>query len=125
MEINMKIIVPIDFSSESYSAAQYAAHLAESIDASVELFNVLQSAPPKEFMTAGQPVSNEIINEQNQELMIRNRRKLQELAKEYTKADIDFIYDVEMIEMKDINTAYERMIDNDVRYRFVIDMATL
>lgn len=33
--------------------------------------------------------------------------------------------DVEMIEMKDINEAYERMMKGDVRYRFVIDMATL
>ncbi|WP_018615540.1 NAD(P)-dependent alcohol dehydrogenase [Segetibacter koreensis] len=33
--------------------------------------------------------------------------------------------DVEVIAMKDINTAYERMLKGDVRYRFVIDMATL
>jgi alcohol dehydrogenase (NADP+) len=33
--------------------------------------------------------------------------------------------DVEVIPMKDINTAYERMLRGDVRYRFVIDMATL
>ena len=30
--------------------------------------------------------------------------------------------DVEMIEMKDINQAFERVTDNDVKYRFVIDM---
>lgn len=33
--------------------------------------------------------------------------------------------DVEVIAMKDINAAYERMIKGDVRYRFVIDMSTL
>jgi uncharacterized zinc-type alcohol dehydrogenase-like protein len=33
--------------------------------------------------------------------------------------------DVEVIAMKDINEAYERMMKGDVRYRFVIDMATL
>jgi uncharacterized zinc-type alcohol dehydrogenase-like protein len=33
--------------------------------------------------------------------------------------------DIEMIDIKDINTAYERMLKSDVRYRFVIDMATL
>jgi uncharacterized zinc-type alcohol dehydrogenase-like protein len=33
--------------------------------------------------------------------------------------------DVEMIEMKDIGQAYERMLRRDVKYRFVIDMATL
>ena len=33
--------------------------------------------------------------------------------------------DVEMIAMQDINTAYGRMLNSDVRYRFVIDMASL
>ncbi|MDB5247242.1 MAG: hydroxyacid dehydrogenase [Segetibacter sp.] len=33
--------------------------------------------------------------------------------------------DVEVIAMKDINEAYDRMLKGDVRYRFVIDMATL
>lgn len=33
--------------------------------------------------------------------------------------------DIEMINMKDINDAYERMLKSDVKYRFVIDMATL
>ncbi len=33
--------------------------------------------------------------------------------------------DIEMIAMKDINTAYDRMVKSDVKYRFVIDMATL
>lgn len=33
--------------------------------------------------------------------------------------------DIEMIAMKDINTAYERMLKSDVKYRFVIDMASL
>lgn len=35
------------------------------------------------------------------------------------------ISDVEMIKMQDINTAYERMLKSDVKYRFVIDMASL
>jgi uncharacterized zinc-type alcohol dehydrogenase-like protein len=33
--------------------------------------------------------------------------------------------DVEMIKMQGINEAYERMLKNDVKYRFVIDMASL
>ncbi|HWX66421.1 MAG TPA: NAD(P)-dependent alcohol dehydrogenase [Rhodanobacter sp.] len=33
--------------------------------------------------------------------------------------------DVEMIAMQDINEAYERMLRSDVRYRFVIDLASL
>ena len=35
------------------------------------------------------------------------------------------VSDVEMIAMADINTAYERMLKSDVRYRFVIDMTSL
>ncbi|MEA9391435.1 NAD(P)-dependent alcohol dehydrogenase [Acerihabitans sp. TG2] len=33
--------------------------------------------------------------------------------------------DVEMINIQDINEAYERMLKSDVKYRFVIDMASL
>ncbi len=33
--------------------------------------------------------------------------------------------DIEMITIQDINNAYERMIKSDVKYRFVIDMASL
>ncbi|MBA3549652.1 MAG: NAD(P)-dependent alcohol dehydrogenase [Nannocystis sp.] len=33
--------------------------------------------------------------------------------------------DVEVIDIADINTAYERMLRSDVRYRFVIDIASL
>jgi len=33
--------------------------------------------------------------------------------------------DVEMIDIQDINQAYERMLKSDVRYRFVIDIASL
>jgi uncharacterized zinc-type alcohol dehydrogenase-like protein len=35
------------------------------------------------------------------------------------------VCDIEMIAMRDINTAYERMLKSDVKYRFVIDMQTL
>ena len=40
-------------------------------------------------------------------------------------AEHNITSEVEMIAMKDINTAYERMQRSDVKYRFVIDMATL
>jgi uncharacterized zinc-type alcohol dehydrogenase-like protein len=33
--------------------------------------------------------------------------------------------DVEVIKIQDINTAYERMLKSDVKYRFVINMASL
>jgi len=33
--------------------------------------------------------------------------------------------DIELIRMQDINDAYERMLKSDVKYRFVIDMASL
>ena len=37
----------------------------------------------------------------------------------------NIVSDVEVIDIKDINTAYERMIKSDVKYRFVIDTANL
>lgn len=37
----------------------------------------------------------------------------------------NIVSDVEIINMQDINDAYERMLKSDVKYRFVIDMATL
>lgn len=40
-------------------------------------------------------------------------------------AEKGIVSDVELIPMKDINIAYDRMVKNDVRYRFVIDMKTL
>ncbi|HEX9514032.1 MAG TPA: NAD(P)-dependent alcohol dehydrogenase [Puia sp.] len=35
------------------------------------------------------------------------------------------VSDIELIDIKNIQTAYDRMVKGDVRYRFVIDMATL
>jgi uncharacterized zinc-type alcohol dehydrogenase-like protein len=35
------------------------------------------------------------------------------------------VSDVEIIRMDQINEAYERLVKNDVKYRFVIDMSTL
>ena len=40
-------------------------------------------------------------------------------------AEHNITSDIEIIAMKDINEAFERMIKGDVKYRFVIDMATL
>ena len=40
-------------------------------------------------------------------------------------AEKGVLSDIELIPMADINEAYERMLRSDVRYRFVIDMATL
>jgi alcohol dehydrogenase (NADP+) len=37
----------------------------------------------------------------------------------------NIVSDIELIDIKDINQAYERMLKGDVRYRFVIDMKTL
>lgn len=40
-------------------------------------------------------------------------------------AEHNIVCDVEMIDMKDVNPAYDRVVKGDVKYRFVIDMATL
>jgi uncharacterized zinc-type alcohol dehydrogenase-like protein len=38
-------------------------------------------------------------------------------------AEHNIVSDVEMIAMKDVNAAYDRILKSDVKYRFVIDMA--
>jgi len=40
-------------------------------------------------------------------------------------AEHNIVSEIEKIDIKDINTAFDRMVKGDVRYRFVIDMATL
>ncbi|WP_199141665.1 NAD(P)-dependent alcohol dehydrogenase [Pedobacter sp. ASV12] len=40
-------------------------------------------------------------------------------------AEHHIVSDIEVIDIKDITASYERMLKGDVRYRFVIDMATL
>ena len=40
-------------------------------------------------------------------------------------AERGIVSDVEMIAMQDIEKAYVRLLNNEVKYRFVIDMATL
>ncbi|HSC37825.1 MAG TPA: NAD(P)-dependent alcohol dehydrogenase, partial [Chitinophagaceae bacterium] len=37
----------------------------------------------------------------------------------------NIVSDIEIIDIKNIQNAYDRMLKGDVRYRFVIDMATL
>jgi alcohol dehydrogenase (NADP+) len=55
--------------------------------------------------------------------MIGGTKETQEML-DYC-AEKNIVADVEVIPIKKINEAYERMIRNDVRYRFVIDMSTL
>ena len=40
-------------------------------------------------------------------------------------AERNIVCDIELIPMQKINEAYERMVKSDVKYRFVIDMASL
>ena len=40
-------------------------------------------------------------------------------------AEHNIVSDIELIDIKDITASYARMVKGDVRYRFVIDMATL
>ena len=40
-------------------------------------------------------------------------------------AEHGIVSDIEMIPIQQINEAYERMLESDVKYRFVIDMASL
>ncbi len=40
-------------------------------------------------------------------------------------AEHGIVSDIEMIPIQEIENAYERMLRSDVKYRFVIDMASL
>src|SRR5690606_40041142 len=40
-------------------------------------------------------------------------------------AEHGVLADIETVAMADVNQAWERLLKNDVRYRFVIDMASL
>ena len=56
--------------------------------------------------------------------------KLPTILAEYDKqarlcAEQGISCDIEMLDINDINEGFERMEKGDVRYRFVIDMATL
>jgi len=55
--------------------------------------------------------------------MIGGTRETQEML-DYC-AEKNIVSEVEVIPIQQINEAYERMLKNDVRYRFVIDMASL
>jgi uncharacterized zinc-type alcohol dehydrogenase-like protein len=55
--------------------------------------------------------------------MIGSMKETQEML-DYC-AEKNIVADVEVINIKDINHAFERMLKGDVKYRFVIDMTTL
>src|SRR5690606_41682467 len=55
--------------------------------------------------------------------MIGGIRETQEMLDFCGRHDITS--DIELIRMQDINSAYDRLLKGDVKYRFVIDMATL
>ena len=55
--------------------------------------------------------------------MIGGTKETQEML-DYC-AEKNIVSDVEVIPIQQINEAYERMLKNDVRYRFVIDLASL
>ena len=66
--------------------------------------------------------------------LIMNRRSIAGSAiggMKETQEMIDFcakhniISDVEMVPIQSVNEAYERLLKNDVKYRFVIDMSSL
>ena len=55
--------------------------------------------------------------------MIGGIHETQEML-DYCAAN-NIVSDIELINIKDVEQAYVRMVKGDVRYRFVIDMATL
>jgi len=57
--------------------------------------------------------------------LVRWLAELKKLRKCSITAQNNITSDVEIISIDKVNEAYERMLLGDVRYRFVIDMATL
>ena len=55
--------------------------------------------------------------------MIGGIRETQEMLDFCGKHNI--VSDIEMINIQQINEAYDRLLKGDVKYRFVIDMASL
>ncbi|MNT56495.1 NADP-dependent alcohol dehydrogenase C 2 [compost metagenome] len=55
--------------------------------------------------------------------MIGSIKETQEMLDFCGKHNI--VSDIEIIRIQDINEAFERVVKSDVRYRFVIDMASL
>jgi uncharacterized zinc-type alcohol dehydrogenase-like protein len=50
---------------------------------------------------------------------------LPETQKCWIFAEHDIVSDIELIDIKGITHAYDRMVNGDVRYRFVIDIFSL
>jgi uncharacterized zinc-type alcohol dehydrogenase-like protein len=55
--------------------------------------------------------------------MVGSIKEMQEMLDFCGKHDI--VSDIEMVNIQDVNAAYERVIRSDVKYRFVIDMESL
>jgi uncharacterized zinc-type alcohol dehydrogenase-like protein len=55
--------------------------------------------------------------------MIGGMKETQEML-DYC-AEKDIVSDIELTSVQKLNEAYERVVKADVKYRFVIDMATL
>jgi alcohol dehydrogenase (NADP+) len=51
---------------------------------------------------------------------IRETQEMLDFCREH-----DIRCDIEMIDIQDIDAAFDRMLSSDVKYRFVIDMASL
>ncbi|WP_136246924.1 NAD(P)-dependent alcohol dehydrogenase [Halomonas borealis] len=91
--------------SLKYDGTHILVGLLEPIEPAVEAFNLVF----KRRVLAGSLIGG-----------IEETQELLDFCAEH-----DIRCDIEMIDMQDINTAFERMEKGDVRYRFVIDMASL
>ena len=82
---------------------------------------VLVGAPPKPLAVASFSLIGGRKNLSGS--VIGGIQETQEMLDFCAKENV--LSDVEVIAIKDVNRAYERMLKNDVRYRFTIDMKTL
>ncbi|HWB23976.1 MAG TPA: NAD(P)-dependent alcohol dehydrogenase [Chitinophagaceae bacterium] len=82
---------------------------------------IIVGIPPK----ASEVPAGKLLNNRRSIIgsMIGGTKETQEML-DYC-AEHNIVADIELIKMQDINEAYERMVKNDVKYRFVIDLASL
>ena len=101
-----------------------------SADHDYEIYLKLLSLEGK-LLVVGLPKTDPVLNPFE---LVKNRRSiigsmiggtLETQAMLNFCAEKNIVADVEVIPMQQINEAYERMLKNDVKYRFVIDMSSL
>ena len=85
---------------------------------------VLFSTSPKKIADAKRLGVDEVVIYTNPDEMLKHAASF-DFILDTASAEHGITSDIELIKIQDINQAYERLAKSDVKYRFVIDMASL